>query len=164
VAFLCRNHHLGAAVLEVVDGQFDDPFGILDGMMLVELDVEHIVLLHPGDGMGGDQFGMKAFGHIGQVLENALDIHHHGVAGPGDDRQFLLQEGAAKRNPVSLEDFIGRAADARELNALGALGLGVINHLRVTGRGDDHLGENRLMAVDDDIDMIFLHTPKLASA
>jgi hypothetical protein len=49
--------------------------------------------------MGGDQLGVETFGHIGQVLENTLNIHHHGVAGAGDDGQFLLQEGAAGGTP-----------------------------------------------------------------
>ena len=126
-------------------------------MVFIEFDVHHIVLLHLGDGMGGDQFGVEAFGHVGQVLEYALDVHDHGIAGAGDDGQFLLQVGTGLGNAVTLEDLVGRAADAAQLNALGALGFGVLDDFRFLAHGHDHLGEYRLMAVDDDIDVVFLH-------
>jgi hypothetical protein len=151
------NHDFAAAVLEVVDAHLDDPFGIFQGVVFVELDVNDTVLLHLGDGVGGDQFGVEALGHVGQVLEHALDVHHHGVAGAGDDGQFLLQVGAGLGYPVALENFVGRAADAAQLNALGPLGFGVLDDFRLLGRGYDHLGEHRLMAVDDDVDVVFLH-------
>jgi len=125
-------------------------------MVLVEFDVHHVVLLHLGHGMGGDQLGVEAPGHVGQVLEHALDIDHHGVHRAGDDRQLLLQEGARRRHAVALQDFVGRAADAAQLDAFGALLLGVFEHLRRLGRGHDHLREDRLVAVDDDVDVIFL--------
>jgi hypothetical protein len=68
-------------------------------VVLVEFDVDHVVLLHLGDGMGGDQLGVEALGHVGQVLDDALDVHHHGVAGAGDDGQLLLQVGARLGTP-----------------------------------------------------------------
>ena len=40
---------------------------------------------------------------------------------------------------------------------LGALGFGVLDHFRFLGHGHDHLGEHRLMAMDDDVDVVFLH-------
>jgi hypothetical protein len=38
--------------------------------VFVKFDMDHIVLFHLGDGMGGDQFGVEALGHVGQVLEH----------------------------------------------------------------------------------------------
>jgi hypothetical protein len=103
-------------------------------MMLVKLDVDHIVLLHLGNGMGGDQLGVEALGHVGQVLEHALNINDHGVTGAGDDGQFLLQEGAGLGNAVALENLVGRTADAAQLDALGALGFGIFDDFRFLGQ------------------------------
>jgi hypothetical protein len=64
---------------------------------------------------------------------------------------------------VALQNLVGRAADAAQLDALGALGLGVFDHFRLLGHGHDHLGQNRLVAVDDDVDMSSFMTPRLAS-
>ena len=100
--------------------------GIVHGMVLVKLDVDDVVLLHLGDGVGGDQFGVEALGHIGQVLEHALDVHHHGITGTGDDGQLLLQEIACRRYAVALKNLIGRTADAAQLDAFGALYFGVV--------------------------------------
>ncbi len=157
VAFWRGNHDFGPTIGKVVDGHGDNAFGIIKGMVFVELDVDDVVLFHLGDGMGGDQLGVKAFGNIGQVLENTLDIHDHGIAGAGDNGQFLLQESACGRNAVALKNLIGRTADAAELDAFGAFGFGIIDHFLGLGCGNDHFGENGFMAVDDDVDMIFFH-------
>ena len=103
-------------------------------MMFIKLDVDDVVLLHLGDGVGGDQLGVEALGHVGQVLEHTLNVHHHGIAGAGDNRQFLLQEGTGRRYAVALQDLIGGTADAAQLNPFGALGLGVIRSFPVTER------------------------------
>ena len=54
------------------------------------------------DGVGGNQFGMKAFCHIGQVLEDTLNINHHGIACPGDDCQLLLKKRSTQGHTVAL--------------------------------------------------------------
>jgi hypothetical protein len=64
--------------------------------------MDDIFLFHSGDGVGGDQFGVKAFGDIGQILEDALNIDHHGIAGAGDDGKLLLEKRAAQRHAVAL--------------------------------------------------------------
>jgi hypothetical protein len=135
----------------------DDFFRVFQGVVFVELDVDDTVLLHLGDGVGGDQLGVKALGHVGHILENTLDVYHHGVAGAGDDGHFLLQVGAGLGHAVALEELVGRTADAAQLDALGALGLGVFDDFRLLAHGHDHLGEDRLVAVDDDVDMVFFH-------
>jgi len=96
--FMPRNHDLGATVLEIRDSHLDDPDGILHRIMLIELDMDNIFLFHLGDGVSGDEFGVEAFGDIGQILENTLDIDDHRITGAGDDRQFLLQEGPCRRD------------------------------------------------------------------
>ncbi len=119
--FMLRNDNFGTTVGEVVDGHFDNAFGIFHGMVLVKFDVHDVVLLHLGHGMGGDQFGVEAAGHIGQVLEYTLYVDHHGVAGAGDDGQLLLQEGACGWNAVTLQDFV---------TGHGPVGLGLDQKLR----------------------------------
>ena len=119
--FLFGNHHLRAPVFEIVDGQFDDPFGIFHGVMFVKFDMNDIFLFHFGDGMGGDQFGVEASGHIGDILHDALNVHDHRVAGAGDNGQFLLQKSAAQRHAMALQYLIGRTTDPGKLDAFGAL-------------------------------------------
>ena len=99
---MTRDHDLGAPVLKIVDGHSDDFFSIFNRMMLIKLNVDHIILFHFRNRMGGDEFGMEALGHIGQVLEDTLDVHHHGVTGAGDDGKLLLQECACRGNAVTL--------------------------------------------------------------
>ena len=50
-------------------------------------------------------------------------------------------------------------ADARQIDALGPLGLSVGQEFGVSRCGHNHLGQDRLMAVYDDVDMVFLHDP-----
>ena len=107
-SFLLWNHYFGAAVFEIVDRHLNNAFGIFHGMMLVEFYMHNIVLFHPGHWVGGDQFCVKAFGDIGQILEYALNINHHRLTGTGDDRQLLLQEGTCRRHTVALKDFVAR--------------------------------------------------------
>ena len=91
------------------------------GMMFIKLNVNHIVLFHFCNGVGGDQFGMETFGNIGKILENTLNIHNHGITCAGDDGQFLLQVGSCLGNAMTLKNFIGCTADAAQLNALWRL-------------------------------------------
>jgi hypothetical protein len=45
---------------------------------------------------------MEAFCNIGQVLEDTLDIHYHGIACAGYDGKLLLQKCSAQRYAVAL--------------------------------------------------------------
>ena len=53
--------------------------------------------------------------------------------------------------------LVGGAADAADIDALGALLLGQSDHLRVLGVVDDHLGEGGIVAVDHDVHHVLLH-------
>ena len=96
----------------------------------------------------------KWLGHAGQRLHDALHVHHHRLDGPGEDRQLLVQEVAGRRDALAHHHLVGGAADAGQVDALGALALGVFDQLRIQHRGDDHLAEGRLVAVDDDVDLV----------
>jgi hypothetical protein len=128
------NHHIAPRFWKLSMAIRTIAFRIFQGMVFVELDVDDVVLLHLGDGVGGDQLGVEALGHVGHILENTLDVDHHGIAGAGDDGQFLLQVGAGLGHAVALEDLVGRTADAAQLDALGALGLGVFDDFRLLAR------------------------------
>ena len=149
-----RNHHRGFAVGEVVDGLPHHLPGHIQGMMFIKGDVHGGPFDH-GPVVRGDQLGVITFGNIGQGLHFALHVHHHGVHGAGDHGQFLLQVVARHRNAVAHQDFVGGAAHAGQLDALGALVLGILDHLRFLGGHIDHLRQQGLMAVHDDIDVIF---------
>ena len=84
------NKDLGGSVGIVVDSGLDNPFGIFQGMMFVKLYMNGIAGSDFTAGIGGNQLGMIALGHIGQVLHDALDIDHHGIHRPGNDGQLLL--------------------------------------------------------------------------
>ena len=50
--FVFGNHDLCATVFKVVNGQFNDLFGIFQGIVLVKFNVNDVVLLHLGNGIG----------------------------------------------------------------------------------------------------------------
>ena len=128
-------------------------------MVFVEFDVRRPLHLRPG--IGGDDLGVVALGHIGQGLHLALHVHHHGVHGPGDDRQFLLEEVSGHRNPVAHQHLIGRAAHPRQVDPLGALGLGVGLDLRVLGGDDEEFRQQGFMAVHDQVHLVFFQHPEV---
>ena len=92
--------------------------------MLVKGDV-HGLPFDAGPVVGGDQFGVVALGHVGQGLHLALHVHDHGVHRAGDDGHLLLQVVAGHGDAVAHQDLVGGAAHAGQLDALGALVLGV---------------------------------------
>ena len=148
-------HQLGAAVLEVLDGRFDDGLGVLTGTLGMELD--EVGVRDLGNGRGGDELGMEALGQRAQCRENALYVHHDGLAGAGQHHVLLAQEVAGHGDAVTHGDLVAGAADAGHGDALGAVFLGVGDHLRVVGIEHDHLGQRGIVAVDDNIDVTLFH-------
>ena len=124
------------------------------GVMLVELHV--LGALDLGLGRGGDELGVELGGDAGQRLHDALHVDDHGLDRAGGDGQFLGEEVARRRDAVTHENLVGRAADAGQVDALGALALGVLEQLGVGGGRDDHLGQGRLVPVDDEVDLVVL--------
>ncbi len=122
--------------------------------MLVELHVDGARDL--GLARGGDQLGVEVLGQVAQRLHDALHVHDHGLDRAGDDRQLLVQEVAGRWDAVAHQDLVRRAADAGQVDALGALGLGVGDQLGILGSDHDHLRQGRLVAVDDDVDLVVL--------
>ncbi len=152
----------GSAVLIVVDPHLDDLLGGLECVFLVELDVGRagdLRLL-----TGGHQVGVELLRHRGQTLEHALDVDDHQFDGAGQERQLLVEAVACRRNAAAHPDLVGGTADAAQRDPVGALALGVFDHLRVLRCVDDQLGERRLVAVDDDVDLIVLEDAQVRLA
>ena len=146
---------LGLAVLEVLDRHLDDRLGVVRRGVLMELD--EIGVRHAGDGGGGDELGMETLGQRAECREDALHVDDDSFAGARQNDVFLLQEVTGHRDTLTHGDFVARAADAGDVDALGADGLGERDHLGILRVHDDHLGQGRIVAVDDDVDHVLFH-------
>ena len=131
-------------------------------MVLVELDVRRALDFHLG--RGGDDLGVEIARQADQRLHDALHIHHHGFDRAGQDGQLLVQEVARSRDALAHQDFVGRAADAGQVDALGAGCLGIFDDLGVLRGRHDHLAQGRLVAVDDHVDHIVLQHAQVGLA
>ena len=86
----------------------------------------------------------------------ALHIRDHHLDSPCDDGQLLLQKIAGNRDAVAHQDFIGRAADACQIDpAFGAFFPGLGDQLRIPGGNGQHFREFRFMTMNDDIHGVF---------
>ena len=99
---------------------------------------------------------MEALRQRSQGLHDALHVDDHRLDGAGEHGELLVEEVARRRDAVAHEDLVARAADAGEVDALGALRLRLGDQLGVAGRVDEHRREGRLVAVDDDVDLVGL--------
>ena len=142
-----------------LDGHPEYVLGPFQRVMLIELHMRCAGDL--GLGGSGDYFGMVALGNVRQPLHDALDIHDHGIDRAGDDSQFLLQEVTGDGDAVPHQHFVGGAAHARQVDSLCAWLCCQLHDLRVLSRRHDHFGQERFMAVDDDIDLIFLENAEV---
>ena len=63
---------------------------------------------------------MKTAAQVPQGWHDALDVNDHGLHGPGDHRQFLLEKIAGDGDAVTHDDFIAGTAHAHHVDAGGA--------------------------------------------
>ena len=96
----------------------------------------------------------KCVGDLGQALEDALHVDDHRLDRAGEHRELLVEHVARGRHALAHERLVGGAADAGDVDALGADRLGELDHLGLARRVDDHRGEQRLVAVDEDVDLV----------
>ena len=113
-------HAVPVAPFEVIDGRANQPAGVLIAVPRVEGDLVGFRAVR--DLRGAHQFGVEAFDHLSERWHHALHIHDHHLDRPGEDREFLLQEVARDRQPMTHQDFVRSAADAGNIDAVGALG------------------------------------------
>ena len=121
------------------------------------MEFDEVRVRHTGDGGGGDEFGMEALGKRAQCGEDTLNIDDDRLTGAGQDNVFLLQEVAGHRDGLTHGDFVAGAADAGDVDALGAVCLGKRDHLGILRIEDDHFGQRGIMTVDDDVDHVLVH-------
>ena len=100
---------------------------------------------------------MEALAQGAQCREDALHVHHDGLAGTGQHHVLLTQEVTGHGDAVTHGDLVAGAAHTSHSDALGAVFLGVGDHLGIIGVEHDHLGQGGIVAVNDDIDVILLH-------
>ena len=143
-----------AAVRVVGDGHAHDLAGRLRGAVLVELDVRRAGDL--GLRRRRHQLGVEALGERPERLHDALHVDDHGLDGAGEHGELLVQEVAGRRDAVAHEDLVAGAADAGEVDALRAGRLGLGDELGVARGLDQHRRQRRLVAVDDDVDLVVL--------
>ena len=146
---------LGLAVLEVFNRHLDDRLGVVRRGGLVELD--EVRVRHPGDRGGGDELGVEALGERAKCREDALHVDDDRFAGARQHDVLLLQEVAGHRDALTHRNFVAGAADAADVDALRAVFLGEGDHLRILGVHDDHFGQGRIVAVDNDVDHVLFH-------
>ncbi len=133
---IARNVGL-AAIGVVVDRPPHKLFRRIKCFVLIELHVGGAGDL--GLGRRGDQLGVIVLRQASQCLHDALHVHHHGLYRAGYDGQFLVQEVACRRDPMAHQDLVRRAADACQVDPIGAHTLGVLDQLRILGCDHNHL-------------------------
>ena len=53
------------------------------------------------------------------------------------------------------QNLVSCAADTGQVYPFGSFGFGQLYHLRVLSGGDNHLGEQRLVTMNYDVDLVF---------
>ena len=159
VGFIIGNIDIRLTVGEILYGCFHYFPRRLEGVVLVELDMGSP--RYPGFGRGGDNLGVVALGDGLYGLHDALYIHHHSVHRPGDYSQLLLQEIAGNGHSMPHQYLVGGAAHTGEVYPFRPLGLGQLYHLRFLSGGDNHLREQRLMSMNDNIDLVLFEHPQI---
>ena len=146
--------HALVAVGIVFHGLAHDAFGNLVSVLFVELDVRGAREL--GLGRGRDDLGVETAGQFWKCREDALDVYDHGLYRAGDDRELLLQKVAGYGDAVAHQHLVACAAHAGHGDALCPLLSGQFDHLWILARRHNHLRQGRLVAMDDDVDFVFL--------
>ncbi len=93
-----------------------------------------------------------------------MNVDDHRVDGAGGDGEFLLEEVARDGDAVAHQDFIGRAADAGDLDSVGAGVLGLLQDFRVMGSRDNHFRQGGFVAVNEDVDRLGAQHAKVRAA
>ena len=144
----------GTAVGVVGDRHAHDLAGRLGGAVLVELDVRRAGDL--GLGRGRDQLGVEALGERPSACMMHCTSTTMTSTAPVRTASSCCRKLPATGMPCRMRISLAGAADAGEVDALRAGGLGLGDELRVAGGLDQHRRERRLVAVHDDVDLVVL--------
>ena len=148
------DHDAAWAILEALDGEHHDLIRSALRFVLIELDVGCAFDLAPW--VGGEELGAIAFGQGGQRLHDALYIHSHGIHGTGGDHRFHTEKIPGMGNAVTSQGFGPGTAHTEQVDPLRSSRLRLLEQGRI-GRGGNHgFKEQRFMAVNDDVHLVFL--------
>ena len=110
---------------------------------------------------GADHLGVVAGRHRSQGGHDALVVHDHHLHRAGGQNQFGHQVVSGHGNPVPHEQFVSGAADAGKVDPVGALGFGQVEHFRGFTRLQDHFRNHGIVAVNNDVDLVFLQDSRI---
>ncbi|OPY00686.1 MAG: hypothetical protein A4E61_01902 [Syntrophorhabdus sp. PtaB.Bin184] len=159
VLALRRNIHRVPPVGVILDGHRKNSFRDVKPVFRLKFDM--LRTLDHGPVGGGDESRVKTFRHARQPLHLALHIDGHELDGTGHEGQFLLQKVAGAGYAVTHEYLVGTAAHARQIHTLRPDLLCKLPDTRIMARGHKHLGQERLMTVDHDIDVVLLQDTEI---
>ena len=104
----------------------------------------------------GDDFGVEALRHVRHRRHDALVVDDHRIECPGQQHEFLHQVVAGHRQAFAHLQFVAGAAKPDQVDALRAEFPGPRNEFLVFGCLHDDIGEQRVMAVQRDVDVVGL--------
>ncbi|OPZ76802.1 MAG: hypothetical protein BWY79_01448 [Actinobacteria bacterium ADurb.Bin444] len=108
---------------------------------------------------GGDHLGVIALSHLAESGHNALIIDDHHLHGARGQHQLAHEVIAGHGDAVTHDQLIARAAQPCQIDAGGTHRLGELHHLRQLHRIHYGLGDQRIVAVHQDVDVVlFEHT------
>ena len=146
------NRH--TAVFKAADSLDDNLIRAALGIVFMELDMGG-----PFDvaaRIGGNQRCLVAVSHFYQTLLDTLHVHTHGINGTGDQYGLGGHKVTGMGYAVTYEHFQAGAAHSHQVDALGPGIFGGLDQGRFSHRFHHGLKQVGLMAVDDDIDLVFL--------
>lgn len=145
--------------LEGLDGDIDHLSGLFHGAAVFERNMGctgKFCLVG-----GGDEAGGVAGCGLHQTRHDTLVINHHGVHCSGDDGQLGHQVVSGHGDSLPHEQLISRTAESADIDSFSTGLFCPLDHLRFTGSRQDHFGNNRIMAMDQDIDLLLFQDAEI---
>jgi len=158
-----RNVHPGrVAFLEGFNGQAHHLAGQVPGVFRGE--VEGFGAGEVGLVRSGDEPGVETLGQIDQAGHDALVVGHYGFHRPGHDGQFGHHVVAGYGDALAHQKLVPGAAEPGHVEAGGAGLPGRLDQLGINRGGQDHFRDQGVVAVDQDVDLVFFDDPQVDPA
>ena len=112
---------------------------------------------------GRDHPRVEASRDVDDGRHDALVVDDHRLEGAGHHDQLLHEMVAGHRHAAAHHQLVAGAAQADEVDALGALALRERDKLGIAGGLHDHVGQQRVVPVQRDVHVVALSVPRLTS-